>query len=135
MAVNAEVSSEPTPAQGRGFEMTAKALLHHAHTVLCFSSNARQTGLDDLVFKTLCALGVGGPLSSAEVALGCLLNFVQPVVEVVRGSTHACAQASHCLQTLRIYARAIAIYGLLHFIAQVQNIFPFGVRHEYAFKG
>lgn len=114
--------------------MVGTVLLHQAHAVRCLRADARQSRLDDVVLDAFSATCMCCPLSYAEVALRLPLNLVQPVVDVVRRSAHACAQASHCLQTSRVYAWAVAVHGLLHFIAQVQNIFPFGVRHGYAFK-
>ena len=116
------------------FDVFATVLLRLVYAVACFGANARQSRLNDFVFHALSATRMAGPLSCAEVALRLPLNLVQPVIDVVRRSAHACAQASHCLQASRVYAWAIPAHGLLYFIAQVQNAFPFGVRHEHAFK-
>lgn len=115
--------------------MVGTALLQQAHAVFCLGTDTRQPGLDDVVLHAFSTARMRGPLPNAEVAFCRLLDLVQPVVDVVRRSAHACTQASHCLQTGGVYAWSVAVHGLLHFIAQIQNIFPFGVRHEYAFKG
>lgn len=115
--------------------MAGTALLQQTHAVFCLGADASQSGLDDVVLLAFSTTRMGGPLPNTEVPFCRLLNLVQSVVDVVRRSAHACAQASHRLQAGGVYAWTVAAHGLLHFIAQIQNIFPFGVRHGHAFKG